>query len=87
MDGAFENFREVLKFIKGSKKLVKADLESLFEKLVSIFNNFQVSGKKITSASKFIDFFVHDILDYTLLNRNGNFTQDNSVFDVREAVK
>lgn len=37
----------------------------------------------MTSAAKFIDFFVHDILDYTILNKDDkNFTKDISVFDV-----
>ena len=39
------------------------------------------------SATKFIDFFVHDILDYTILNKQEkNFTKKYSVLDVREAI-
>ena len=38
-------------------------------------------------AGKFIDYFVHDILDYTIINREGKkFTIDSSVFDVRESI-
>ena len=41
----------------------------------------------MTSASKFIDFFVHDILDYTILNKDeSNFIKDMKVFDIREAI-
>jgi len=44
-------------------------------------------GEKLTSACKFVDFFVHDILDYTILNKKDkNFTKIISVFDIREAV-
>ena len=44
-------------------------------------------SKKITSSAKFIDYFVHDILDYTLLNKEEkNFTKDISLFNIREAV-
>ena len=40
-----------------------------------------------SNCSGFIDFFVHDILDYTILNEdNSNFQKHISVFDVREAV-
>ena len=40
------------------------------------------------SASKFIDFFVHDILDYTILNKQEkNFTKNLSILDIREAIK
>jgi len=39
------------------------------------------------SATKFIDFFVHDILDYTLLNKEeGNFSKNITVFDIQDAV-
>ena len=41
----------------------------------------------MTSASKFIDFFVHDILDYTLLNKNAkNFIKNMTVFDIKTCV-
>ena len=46
-----------------------------------------LSGKKITSATKFIDFFVHDILDYTILNKKeSNFTKDIKVFSAKKAI-
>lgn len=42
----------------------------------------------MSSATKFIDFFVHDILDYTILNKQEkNFTKNSSILDIREAIK
>ena len=39
------------------------------------------------SATKFIDFFVHDILDYTLLNKDGkNFTKNFTIFNIMTAI-
>jgi hypothetical protein len=39
------------------------------------------------NASNFIDFFVHDILDYTMLNKEStNFTKNISAFDIRDSV-
>jgi hypothetical protein len=39
------------------------------------------------SAVKFIDYFVHDILDYTLLNKKDrNFVKDVNIFSIRVAV-
>ena len=36
---------------------------------------------------KFIDFFVHDILDYTMLsNSKGKFTKDITFFNIKVAV-
>lgn len=43
--------------------------------------------KKIQSANKFIDFFVNDILDFSVLNQNEkNFTKIMTVFSVKTAV-
>jgi hypothetical protein len=45
-------------------------------------------GRKINQAIQFIDFFVHDILDYSVLNnKEKNFVAQNSFFDVKEAVE
>lgn len=42
----------------------------------------------MVKAGKFIDYFVHDILDYSILSRNDkNFTKDITCFDVREAIE
>jgi signal transduction histidine kinase len=41
----------------------------------------------MSNACKFIDFFVHDILDYTILNKDSkNFIKDFQIFDIREAM-
>ena len=43
--------------------------------------------KKIVSSSKFIDYFVHDMLDYTILNKEEkNFMKTEDTFDIREAI-
>ena len=40
------------------------------------------------SATQFIDFFIHDILDYSVLNEDStNFTPKNTFFDIRQAIK
>ena len=47
----------------------------------------QSCSGKMGSATKFIDFFVHDILDYTVLNNNeANFTKNMEVFNVEHAI-
>ena len=41
----------------------------------------------MTSASKFIDFFIHDMLDFTIItNKENNFVPNCSVFNIRSAV-
>ena len=40
------------------------------------------------SSVKFIDFFVHDILDYTILNKNSkNFRFNITVFNIQDSIQ
>ena len=51
-------------------------------------DGLSLSSSKMESATKFIDFFVHDILDYTLLIRKAeNFAKNIEAFDIRTAVQ
>ena len=68
------------------KKEEKMDREIL-NILVKIYDGMYSCGSKIFSATKFIDFFVHDILDYTILNKQQkNFTKNSILIDIREAI-
>jgi len=54
---------------------------------MKLTSKFETCGKKISSATKFIDFFVHDILDYTLLNqKDENFMSNNTIFNIKTSV-
>ena len=40
------------------------------------------------NATKFIDFFVHDILDCTILKKNSlNFTKNLTIFNIKLAIE
>ena len=40
------------------------------------------------SSSKFIDYFVHDMLDYTILtNKSQNFIKDITRFELKECIQ
>lgn len=42
----------------------------------------------MTSSAKFIDYFVHDMLDYTVLTNDcANFTKIVTLFDIRTAIE
>jgi len=42
----------------------------------------------MSCASKFIDFFVHDLLDYTILNKDAtNFIKNPAIFDINLALR
>ena len=54
---------------------------------MSVYDGLSNSGRKIIQAAKFIDFFVHDILDYTLLNKNEvGFIKQMEIFDINRCV-
>ena len=62
-------------------------MASFVKNLKQVYNGLFLSGKKIQSSAKFIDFFVHDILDYTIMNQvDKNFQQIIEVFDLLESV-
>lgn len=42
------------------------------------------SGRRIRNSTKLIDFFVNDMLDYSVLKgKNQNFTKNVEVFDIQ----
>jgi len=54
---------------------------------LKLISKLEICGSKISSATKFIDFFVHDILDYTLLNeKEQNFMPNNTLFNINTGV-
>ena len=64
MDICFEQFSTIIDQIEITPiNTIKLELQKVYTK-------FQCCSKKMIAASKFIDFFVHDILDYTILNRD-----------------
>ena len=78
------SFEQIIHLIKKNGSLKDT---GLVEKLEDIHSGMAQSGKKIFSAAKFIDYFVHDILDYTILQKNSeNFMKRSSVFDIRHAI-
>lgn len=83
MKSYFLNFSTILYNLKKAEgdQMISRDL---VDKLDDINEGIQTCGQKMFSATKFIDYFVHDILDYTVLNKQAkNFTKNNTVSDVR----
>ena len=65
-----------------------SEMKQFLEKIQKIYNGLQSSSFKMNSAAKLIDFFVHDILDYTILQTTiENFKKNCEVFDIREALQ
>ena len=86
MQSYFDSFAKILYALRKKKgdQIIKA---KQVEQLGSIYDGMYSCGTKIFSATKFIDFFVHDILDYTILNKQQkNFTKNSEIFDIREAI-
>ena len=59
----------------------------LMEKLQLINSGIEVNLNKMQNCVKLIDYFVHDMLDYTVLqNDNENSIQDITYFDISECI-
>jgi len=57
-------------------------------KINQIINGLDQCGAKIMTASEFIDYFIHDILDYSVLNNeSNNFIKVSECFEIREVIK
>ena len=79
MKGFLQNIKNILEHLKDP------NTKSLLSKIVIGMTKCCV---KMASSANLIDYFVHDILDYTILtNDTKNFTKDISVFDIRECVE
>ena len=70
MEGYFEKFGNILLFFKAQKSLNEQEIKIITNELSQVYSKLNTCGRKMTSACKFIDFFVHDILDYTVLNKD-----------------
>ena len=80
MDQCFEYFEKLISQIRNENPEVSKMLED-------IFYSFHIVGQKITSGVKLIDLFVHDILDYSSLNKGKLHLEKNiEIFDVKQAV-
>ena len=87
MDGYFDNFMEIISRLSDADKLNKAEINYLATNLKKVYKGLNTCGRKMTSSTNFIDFFVHDILDYTILNKDeNNFSKDLTIFDIEVAL-
>ena len=75
MKSYYENLRQIIKFLKNN--LSKNNQNVVYERLKLVCEGMETNSTKITSSAKFIDYFVHDMLDYTVLtneNESSKFT-------------
>ena len=57
-------------------------------KLVSKVDEMKICCEKMTSSTKFIDFFVHDMLDYAiLLNSSKVFMKNIIVSNIKDVIQ
>ena len=64
MEDFFKNFHVIIEELQ-----IDGVENKLISKLKLILEGLKNSGNKMSSAAKFIDFFVHDILDYSIINK------------------
>lgn len=62
-------------------------IELVLEKLKLINEGLQTNATKMTNSANLIDYFVHDLLDYTILSNNmENFLKDNHRFNISDCI-
>lgn len=84
-----QNFRDLIMQTTEQAKVQKLSkfFKNFMDQLNNVLKGLNGCGYKIISATKFIDFFVHDILDYTVLSKDGtNFIKNWGIFDIRTAI-
>ena len=56
--------------------------------LTNTYDEMKDSSRRMGNAAKFIDFFVHDILDYAVLKgKRSNFAKNIKVFNIKESIE
>lgn len=86
MQSYYDNLRQILKYL--SNNLHKNVQKVVYERLELVCEGLETNSTKITSSAKFVDYFVHDMLDYTILtNESSKFIKIISKFDIRNAIK
>ena len=75
------------KLIADSKDGVSAETKIVFEKIETLIVGIDNCTRKMSHATKYIDFFIGDILDYSVINKTSeNFKKENRTFDIRRAI-
>lgn len=63
-------------------------IDDILPRLRSIEQNICQCFLKIQNSGKFIKFFVHDILDFSILKQDGDkFVKNIAVFDIRDSIQ
>ena len=71
---------------KKTGKMVSID--EILERVKKISECINVSSSKLSQSVKFIDYFVHDILDFSILRKDDEkFVKDITIFDIESSVQ
>lgn len=80
-----ENIEVVLSYMKEFRD--DPMIQMALEKLILIKSGLNTSLLKMNNSANLIDYFVHDMLDYTVLSNNAeNFFKDNQYFNIVECI-
>lgn len=61
--------------------------DEILDHLARVSKSLGTTSKKLSQSVKFIDYFVHDILDFAIIRKDeSKFTKDVKLFDLREAI-
>ena len=87
MEEYFKNFTYLNMLLK-NENIPNGKLKKIEKGLEKVCEGLKTCGKKMTNSAKFIDYFVHDILDFSILTKVGSkFTKDLNIQSIKETVK
>ena len=86
MDEYFQNFTYINMLLK-NENIPNKKFKKALNGLHKVCEGLKTCGKKMANSAKFIDYFVHDILDFSILTRTGaKFTKDLNIISIKETV-
>ena len=79
------SFKKYVTKLKDEKQTKEAN--KVLAQIETMYTGIEKCSRKMQHATKYIDFFVGDILDYSVLNEaSENFKKDFETFDIRDAI-
>lgn len=88
MNHNLKSMKQGMSMIQPESQPSQESLKDSKELLQNSYEGIKTSGRYITNSAQLIDFFVHDMLDYTILtSKKENFTKNIETFDIKESIE
>ena len=84
LENCLDTFKQLINMVRDGE-FRDSDL---VDKFTDLYSDTEKASKQILTPTKFIDYFIHDVLDYTVLKKNKDkFIKNLAVFKVQEVFE